>query len=139
MANKNIDGLVEYNQSVKKQTEENVIKAINKVRKSGKEFTLAEVCKEAGVSRSYFYKNPEMLKLIDKYRNPTGNKKIQTKDAKDVIISSQKSEIKDLKNKLNAISVNDNYKIKYEEALEKIAQLEKELEEALKMNLDLDF
>lgn len=29
MANKNIDGLVEYNQSVKKQTEENVIKAIN--------------------------------------------------------------------------------------------------------------
>lgn len=80
-----------------------------------------------------------MLKLIDKYRNPTGNKKIQTKDAKDVIISSQKSEIKDLKNKLNAISVNDNYKIKYEEALERIAQLEKELEEALKMNLDLDF
>lgn len=139
MANKNIDGLVEYNQSVKKQTEENVIKAINKVRKSGKEFTLAEVCKEADVSRSYFYKNPEMLKLIDKYRNPTGNKKIQSKDAKDVIISSQKAEIKDLRNKLNAISVNDNYKIKYEEALEKIAQLEKELEEALKMNLDLDF
>ena len=139
MANKNIDGLVEYNQSVKKQTEENVIKAINKVRKSGKEFTLAAVCEEAGVSRSYFYKNPEMLKLIDKYRNPTGNKKIQTKDAKDVIISSQKAEIKDLSNKLNAISVNDNYKIKYEEALEKIAQLEKELEEALKMNLDLDF
>ena len=139
MANKNIEGLVEYNQSVKKQTEQNVIKAINKVRKSGKEFTLAAVCEEAGVSRSYFYKNPEMLKLIDKYRNPTGNKKIQTKDAKDVIISSQKSEIKDLKNKLNAISVNDNYKIKYEEALEKIAQLEKELEEALKMNLDLDF
>ena len=94
---------------------------------------------ENGVSRSYFYKNPEMLKLIDKYRNPTGNKKIQTKDAKDVIISSQKAEIKDLRNKLNAISVNDNYKIKYEEALEKIAQLEKELEEALKMNLDLDF
>ena len=139
MVNKNIDGLVEYNQSVKKQTEENVIKAINKVRKSGKEFTLAAVCEEAGVSRSYFYKNPEMLKLIDKYRNPTGNKKIQTKDAKDVIISSQKAEIKDLRNKLNAISVNDNYKIKYEEALEKIAQLEKELEEALKMNLDLDF
>lgn len=139
MANKNIEGLVEYNQSVKKQTEQNVIKAINKVRKSGKEFTLAAVCEKAGVSRSYFYKNPEMLKLIDKYRNPTGNKKIQTKDAKDVIISSQKTEIKDLKNKLNAISVNDNYKIKYEEALEKIAQLEKELEEALKMNLDLDF
>lgn len=139
MANKNIEGLVEYNQSVKKQTEENVIKAVNKVRKSGKEFTLAAVCEEAGVSRSYFYKNPEMLKLIDKYRNPTGNKKIQTKDAKDVIISSQKAEIKDLKNKLNTISVNDNYKIKYEEALEKIAQLEKELEEALKMNLDLDF
>ena len=44
MANKNIDGLVEYNQSVKKQTEEKVFKAINKVRKSGKEFTLAEVC-----------------------------------------------------------------------------------------------
>lgn len=139
MANKNIEGLVEYNQSVKKQTEQNVIKAINMVRKSDKEFTLAAVCEEAGVSRSYFYKNPEMLKLIDKYRKPTGNKKIQTKDAKDVIISSQKAEIKDLKNKLNAISVNDNYKIKYEEALEKIAQLEKELEEALKMNLDLDF
>ena len=139
MANKNIEGLVEYNQSVKKQTEQNVIKAINKVRKSGKEFTLTAVCEKAGVSRSYFYKNPEMFKLIDKYRNPTGNKKIQTKDAKDVIISSQKTEIKDLKNKLNAISVKDNYKIKYEEALEKIAQLEKELEEALKMNLDLDF
>ena len=139
MTKRNTDGLAEYNKTIKAQKEQDVIKAINTIRKAGKKITLAAVCEEASVSRAYFQKNPEMLKLVDKYRNPSGTKKVQSQDAKDTIIISLKAENRKLRNELKAIDVNDNYKIKYEESLEKIALLEKQLDEALKMNLDLDF
>ena len=57
-------------------------KAINKLRKEG-EFTLADLCREAGVSRTYFSKHPDMKELADKYITPTGYCKNRSKDSAD--------------------------------------------------------
>lgn len=135
----NIKGLQESNSQKQKDAEQRVLDAINTVRKSNKPFTLAAVCEEAEISRSYFTKHPEMMEIVNRYRKPTGRKRIQTQDSKDTLILSLKAENKKLRNQLKAIDINDNYKQKYDDALIKIATLEKQLKQALESNIDLDF
>ena len=113
-------------------------KAINKLRKEG-EFTLADLCREAGVSRTYFSKHPDMKELADKYITPTGYCKNRSKDSADTYIQILKRENRDLKKALDKIKndiVSENkYKDKYEEALEEIKKLKSQLEEAYNLNL----
>ena len=71
-------------------------KAINKLRKEG-EFTLADLCREANVSRTYFSIHPDMRELADKYITPTGYCKNRSKDSTDAYIQILKKENRDLK------------------------------------------
>ena len=134
----NSSSLNEYNKQVKSETEKKVLEAIDTVRKSGNKFTLQSVCEEAGVSRSYFSKNPHMMEVINKYRNTTFSKK-KTQDSKDVIISSQRAEIAKLKRQLKAFELNENYKEKYLKEVEKCEKLEKQIKDLLESKIDLNF
>lgn len=136
MSKKNTKGLKEYTDDLKRKKEQDVIKAINKLKKTGKPINLQLVCTEAGVSRSYIYKNETLLKMIDKYREPSGYKKIQTKDAKDTLILTLKSENVKLKRELKEKEKDESYKAKYEEALEEIKSLKKQLNSAYQSNLN---
>lgn len=139
MVKRNINGIKQYNESVKAEKEKAVLKAIDVVRRSGKPFTLQAVIDESGVSRSYFTKHPELMEVVNKYRQPSGYKVKQSKDAKDTLIISLRAENVRLKRQLKAVDVNDNYKVKYDEAMAKIAELEQQLKQALETKLDLNF
>ena len=122
-----------HNKVLAEQKAKDVHNAINKLRKEG-QFTLADLCREAGVSRSYFTKHPEMRALADKYIKSTGRTVVRSQDSKDTLIQTLKRENAKL-TKLNEKFVkeaksNDNYKEKYEKAQEEIKALKKELEEA---------
>lgn len=134
----NPNGLKEYNNAVKEQTEQAVLSAIETVRKSGKKFTLQAVCEEAGVSRTYFTKHPELMAVIKKYRDPSINQK-RTKDSKDVIIETQKATIARQNKIIKAYEVNENYKEKYEKLLEKCDSLEAQIKDLLEQKIDLNF
>lgn len=134
----NSSSLKEYNKQKKSETEQRVLEAIDTVRKSGNKFTLQAVCDEAGVSRSYFSKNPHMMEVLNKYRKTPFSKK-KTQDSKDVIIASQRSEINKLKKQLKAFELNENYKEKYLNEVEKCKQLEKQIKDLLESQLDLNF
>ena len=66
------------------QKAKDVHNAINKLRKEG-QFTLADLCREAGVSRSYFTKHPEMRALANKYIKSTGRTIVRSQDSKDTL------------------------------------------------------
>lgn len=135
---KKMAGVKKHNEAVKQKKADDVKKAINKLRKEG-EFTLADLCREAGVSRTYFSKNPDMRKLADKYITPTGYCKNRSKDSADAYIQILKKENRDLKKAIEKIKkdivAEDKYKEKYEEALEEIKKLKAQLEEAYSLNL----
>lgn len=107
--NGNPNALKEFNASKKEQTEKDVLEAIEYVRKNSNKFTLQAVCDKAGVSRMYFSKHPELMEVVNKYRNVTHKKK-QNKDSKDVIIASQKATIAKLEKTIKAFELNENYK-----------------------------
>lgn len=136
MAKRNTSGLKEYTEDLKRKKEQDVIKAINRLKKTGKPITLQLVCTEAKVSRSYIYKNQTLLTMINKYREPTGYKKIQSKDAKDTLILSLKAENTKLKRELKKLQKDESYKEKYEDALKTIESLKKQLNSAYQSNLN---
>lgn len=131
-------GVKKTNEAMKKKKAEDVKRAINKLRKEG-EFTLADLCREAGVSRTYFSKHPDMRELADKYIIPTGYCRNRNKDSADAYIQILKKENKDLKRAIEKIKKDilseNKYKEKYEEALEEIKKLKAQLEEAYRLNL----
>ena len=134
----NSSSLNEYNKQLKEETEKKVLEAIDIVRKSDTKFTLQAVCEEAGVSRSYFSKNPHMMEVINKYRSTPFSKK-KTQDSKDVIISSLRAEIAKLKRALKALEMNENYKEKYYKEVEKCEKLEQQIKDLLESKIDLNF
>lgn len=128
----------EYNEEREKQKAQDVYNAIDSLRKSNSEITIASVCKKAKVSRTYIYKHPEMLETINKYRKTSGRKTIRQQDAKDALINSLKAENQSLKRKLTAVEINDNYKEKYESAMEENKRLQKLLDDSLANMLGMD-
>ena len=130
---RNTSGIDNHNKVYSEQKAKDVHDAINKLRKQG-QFTLADLCREAGVCRSYFSKHPEMRTLADKYIKPTGRTVVRSQDSKDTLIQTLKREngkLEKLNEKLlKEINSNNMYKAKYEDALEEIKALKKELEEA---------
>lgn len=135
---KQIAGLKKHNQEVKEKKANDVKKAINKLKKEGP-FTLADLCREAGVSRPYFSKNPDMRALADKYIVPTGFTKNRNEDSNDAYIKILRSENRELKKALEKIKKDiaeeNTYKEKYQKAMEEISNLKKELEQAYSNNL----
>lgn len=131
------DVLYEYNNNKKEQTRQAVLKAIDKIHKSGVKFTMQAVCDEAGVSRMYFSKHPELKELIDKYRDDDLKLK-RSYDSKDVIIASQAETIKKQARTIKAFELNENYKEKYLREVERNKQLEQQIKDLLENNINLD-
>lgn len=136
--NGNPNALKEFNVSKKEQTEKAVLEAIEYVRKNSKKFTLQAVCEKAGVSRMYFSKHPELMEVVNRYRNVTHKKK-QNKDSKDVIITSQKTTIAKLEKTIKAFELNENYKEKYEQEKARCEELQKKLDDMISSKIDLNF
>ena len=108
-----------------------VVEAIDKLKSEKKDITFSTVSKEAGVSRNYLYKSDEFRPIIESLRN-ISIKKVQTKDAKDLIIETQKRKIVELNKKLKKYSSYDELERKYNDALGEIEELKKQLKKAYK-------
>lgn len=108
-----------------------VVEAIDKLKSEKKDITFSTVSKEAGVSRNYLYKSDEFRPIIESLRN-ISIKKVQTKDAKDLIIETQKRKINELNKKLKKYSSYDELERKYNDALGEIEELKKQLKKAYK-------
>jgi len=129
--NRKTDKVVKLAKEKAKLTKEKTIGTIEEMYRNGENITFYSVYKKADVSKSYVYSNPVIRGMIEKYRkNPI--KKVQNKDSKDVIIETQKKEIKKLKLKIKELEESENYKEKYQQALKEIDQLKEQLKVAYK-------
>lgn len=139
MSKRNVEGLQEYGKVRTALSEKKVLAALNDLRKSSEDITVAKVAKTAGVSLNFIYSHEDILNTVKKYTVPSGRKKQQTQDSKDVIISCLRAEIKDLKKTIKEIESNENYKGKCESLEKEIDRLKDELEKAYNNNLDLTY
>lgn len=132
--------MIEYQQNRKDATLKKVEDMIRKIKRNKKPVTKTQFCKQAGVSLQYLYKYPELMEEVNKVCIPTGRKKTeQNCDSKDAIITSLRAENKVLKNRLSEYEKDEKYKTKYDEAMKRIKELEKQLAESYNTHLDTDF
>ena len=120
----NYDKLVDINKQRTQDTHNKVINIINEMISNNENITYYSVSKKSGVSRNFLYKDEEISLLIEKYKTSKSIKKIQSQDAKDVIINTQKQKIKELEKYQKD---NDNYKEKYEQLLKENKELKEQL------------
>lgn len=114
-----------------KEKQQKVIETINEMIENGEKITFYSVYQKAGVYKSFVYNNEDLRKVIEQHRQiPT--KKTQSKDAKDVIIDSQKQKIKELEKQIKQLQKDESWKEKYEKLLEENKQLKIQLEKAYK-------
>lgn len=116
----------------KEKTEERkqkVIETVNKMLENKEKITFYSVYQKAGVSKSFIYKNDDLRKLIESYRQ-SPIKKVQSKDAKDIIIDSQKRKISELEKQFKLQQKDESWKEKYEKLYEENKQLKLQLEKA---------
>ena len=120
--------MVEFQKNRKDISRQKVENTIRKLKRSKKQISKTEFCKMAGVAE------------IETICIPSGRrKKRQTPDSKDTIITSLRAENKSLKNKIAEYDKEEKYKIRYENAIKRIEELEKQLKEAYNSQLDMDF
>lgn len=136
---KNISGLEKRNAELSATKELAVKKALEKLRKSKKNFSLSDVCREANVSRTYLHKHPDLLELVYKFSNTVTRSGTRNKDSIETHIAILKATIRDKDRELARLKKqheeNENYKEKYEQAQIKIQELENQLQESYSMNL----
>ena len=84
----NCDKMIETNKQRTQDTHDKVLKTLNEMLKNNENITYYSVAKKTGVSRSFLYKDEEIKTFIDKYKTSKSTKKIQSQDAKDVIINA---------------------------------------------------
>ena len=118
----------------KEKTEEKkqkVIDTINQMIENEEKITFYRVYQKAGVSKSFVYNNDEIREIIEQHRK-SPIKKTQTKDAKDVIIESQKWKIKELEKDIKIYQKDELWKEKFEKLYEENRQLKIQLQKAYK-------
>ena len=120
----NCDKMIETNKQRTQDTHDKVLKTLNEMLKNNENITYYSVAKKTGVSRSFLYKDEEIKTFIDKYKTSKSTKKIQSQDAKDVIIKAQKQKIKELEKYQKE---NENYKQKYDQLLKENKLLKEQL------------
>lgn len=120
----NCDKMIETNKQRTQDTHDKVLKTLNEMLKNNENITYYSVAKKTGVSRSFLYKDEEIKTFIDKYKTSKSTKKIQSQDAKDVIINAQKQKIKELEKYQKE---NENYKQKYDQLLKENKSLKEQL------------
>lgn len=125
----NYDKMVDKNKQRTQDTHNKVIKVINEMIQNNENITYYSVSKKSGVSRNFLYKDEDISLLIDKHKTTKSTKKIQSQDAKDIIIAAQKQKIKELEKYQKE---NENYKEKYDQLLKE----NKSLKEQLKNSYD---
>lgn len=125
----NYDKMVDKNKQRTQDTHNKVIKVINEMIQNNENITYYSVSKKSGVSRNFLYKDEDISLLIDKHKTTKSTKKIQSQDAKDIIINAQKQKIKELEKYQKE---NENYKEKYDQLLKE----NKSLKEQLKNSYD---
>lgn len=137
--NRNICGLIKRNADLSAKKEADLKNALNKLHKTGDSFSITEVCKEAGVSRQYLHKHPDLLELVCKYTDTQQKPSKRNNDSIETHITLLKSKLKEKDKEISRLkkeyACNENYKQKYEDALLKIKELEMQLEESYSMNL----
>lgn len=105
---KNISGLIKRNADLSAEKELNVKKAIEKLKKSKKAFSVSEVCREAGVSRQYLHKHPDLLELVYKVSNTSSRFGKRNKDSMETHISILKATIREKIERLKGSKGNMN-------------------------------
>lgn len=136
---KNISGLKKRNEELSKEKEAALRKALDKLRRSGHKFSIADLCREAGVSRQFIHNHEDLLELVHKYVCTTSRSGSRNKDSIETHISLLKATIREKDREIARVKkeyeCNENYKKKYEDALQKIKELEMQLEESYSINL----
>ena len=120
----NYDKMVDKNKQRTQDTHNKVIKVINEMIQNNENITYYSVSKKSGVSRNFLYKDEDISLLIDKHKTTKSTKKIQSQDAKDIIINAQKQKIKELEKYQKE---NENYKEKYDQLLKENKSLKEQL------------
>ena len=120
----NCDKMIETNKQRTQDTHDKVLKTLNEMLKNNENITYYSVAKKTGVSRSFLYKDEEIKTFIDKYKTSKSTKKIQTQNAKEVMINAQKQKIKELEKYQKE---NENYKQKYDQLLKENKLLKEQL------------
>lgn len=128
---KNTSMIVSMAKEKTEERKQKVIETVNKMLENKEKITFYSVYQKAGVSKSFIYNNEDLRELIESYRQST-IKKIQTKDAKDVIIASQKSKIAELEKLIKLYQKDELWKEKFENLYEENKQLKLQLEKAYK-------
>lgn len=132
--------MVDYQQNRKDTTLQKVKDMIRKTKRNKTPITKTQFCKQAGVSLQYLYKYPDLMDEVNKVCIQTGRKKTtQNTDSKDTIITTLRAENKALKNKISEYERDEKYKTRYDEAMKRIKELEKQLAESYNSHLDTDF
>ncbi|MBL7247480.1 DUF6262 family protein [Heyndrickxia sporothermodurans] len=128
---KNTSKIVSMAKEKTEEKKQKVINTINEMIANGEKVTFYSVYQKAGVSKSFVYNNKEIREVIEQHRK-LPIKKAQTKDAKDVIIESQKRKIRELEKEIKQLQKDELWKSKYERLYEENKRLEKQLEKAYK-------
>ena len=131
MAKRNTKGLERSNKEKAEASRRALLETIDRLKDSGIKFSLTDVCRESGVSRTYIHNHPDLYELVSKYAYTLTKTPKRGKSANETLITAlqhsnrkKDSQIKKLKKELSA---QESYKVKYEEAMLEIERLNKEL------------
>lgn len=127
----NTEGLKKRNDELKEQKRKDLIEALDELRTTQKNFSINDVCRAAGVSKSYIYKYPDLYELVRKYvstltKNPKRNKNAQETLMNALQHQNRKQDaiIKQLRRRIAEL---ESYEQKYKESQAEIAELKKSL------------
>jgi hypothetical protein len=107
---RNTEGLVEFSQKKQQETALKVDKAIQELIKLKGKINFNSVAAEAGVSKAYLYKHPEIRDRIDTLRkqqeglpSPGQVKRVMTDARKDVLIAAKNRHVKELQDEIKRL------------------------------------
>lgn len=132
-----MSGVNKNNAKVKAQKEKAVKDALEELSKKGP-FTFKQLREKAGVSKTYFQNHPDLKALVESYMN-SDKCKNRNEDTQETHIELLQNELKRVNKELDKIlkqnEKDQKYKDKYEDALEEIKKLKKQLDVAYSSNL----
>lgn len=107
---RNTEGLRGFSQKRQQETAQKVDKAIQELIKLKGKINFNSVAEEAGVSKAYLYKHPEIRDRIDMLRkqqeglpSPRQVKREMTDASKDVLIAAKNKHIKELQDEIKKL------------------------------------
>lgn len=107
---RNTEGLLGFSQKKQLETAQKVDKSIKELIKLKGKINFNSVAAEAGVSKAYLYKHPEIRERIDMLRkqqeglsSPKQVKQKMTDASKDVLIAAKNKHIKELQDEIKRL------------------------------------